>query len=97
VFVLDCTAGVVAAHPNEKVRAMKVADFKARDGKDLGPALCAAAAKGPNGGWVEYMWTKPGAEGNFRKVSYMLPAGKYRVGAGVYDNTPVTALEAKTK
>lgn len=86
----------MSAHPNEKVKGMKVADLKAKDGKDLGPALCAAAAKGPNGGWVEYMWTKPGAEGNFRKVSYMLPAGKYTVGAGVYDETPVAKLEAKT-
>ena len=97
VFVMDCKAGVMTAHPNEKVKGMKLADLKAKDGKDLGPALCAAAAKGPNGGWVEYMWTKPGAEGNFRKVSYVLPAGAYAVGAGVYDETPVSALEAKTK
>lgn len=97
VFVMDCKVGVMTAHPNEKVKGMKLADLKAKDGKDLGPALCAAAAKGPNGGWVEYMWTKPGAEGNFRKVSYVLPAGAYAVGAGVYDETPVSALEAKTK
>lgn len=97
VFVMDCTAGVMAAHPNEKVKGMKLADLKGKAGENLGPALCAAAAKGPNGGWVEYMWTKPGAEGNFRKVSYVLPAGKYAVGAGVYDETPVADLEAKTK
>ena len=97
VFVMDCKTGVMTAHPSEKVKGMKLADLKAKDGKDLGPALCAAAAKGPNGGWVEYMWTKPGAEGNFRKVSYVLPAGAYAVAAGVYDETPVSALEAKTK
>ena len=97
VFVMDCKEGVMTAHPSEKVKGMKLADLKAKDGKDLGPALCAAAAKGPNGGWVEYMWTKPGAEGNFRKVSYVLPAGAYAVAAGVYDETPVSALEAKTK
>jgi signal transduction histidine kinase len=60
-------------------------------------ALCAAATKGPHGGWMEYMWTKPGAEGNFRKVSYVLTAGDYAVSAGVYDETPVAALEAKIK
>ncbi len=97
VFVMDCKEGIMTAHPSEKVKGMKLADLKAKDGKDLGPALCAAAAKGPKGGWVEYMWTKPGAEGNFRKVSYVLPAGAYAVGAGVYDETPVSALEAKTK
>jgi len=97
VFVMDCKEGVMTAHPSEKVKGMKLADLKAKDGKDLGTALCAAAAKGPNGGWVEYMWTKPGAEGNFRKVTYVLPAGAHAVGAGVYDETPVSALEAKTK
>ncbi len=96
VFAVDCKAGVMTAHPNDKVRGMKLADLKAKDGKDLGAALCTAAGKGANGGWVEYMWTKPGAEGNFRKVTYMRPAGSYAVGAGVYDETPVAALEAKT-
>ena len=96
VFVMDCTAGVMAAHPSEKVKGMKLADLKGKAGENLGPALCEAAAKGPNGGWVEYMWTKPGAEGNHRKVSYVLAAGDYAVGAGVYDDTPVADLEAKT-
>jgi cytochrome c len=98
VFVMDCAAGTMVAHPSEKVRGMKLADLKAKDGKDLGPALCAAAAKGANGGWVEYMWTKPGAEGNFRKVSYVLTGGKYTAGAGVYDDAmTIQQLEAKSK
>lgn len=99
VFVMDCKEGVMTAHPSEKVRGAKMADVlkDKATGKEFGAALCAAAAKGPKGGWVEYMWTKPGAEGNFRKVSYVLPAGAYAVGAGVYDETPVSALEAKTK
>lgn len=97
VFVMDCKADVMAAHPSEKVKGMKLADLKGKAGEKLGPALCAAAAKGDKGGWVEYMWTKPGMEGNFRKVTYVLPAGSYAVGAGVYDDTPVATLEAKTK
>lgn len=97
VFVMDCKAGVMSAHPNDKVKGMKLADLKGKAGETLGTALCAAAGKGAHGGWVEYMWTKPGAEGNHRKVSYVLPAGNYAVGAGVYDDTPVATLEAKTK
>lgn len=98
VFVMDCTAGVMSAHPNEKVKGMKLADLKAKDGKELGTALCAAAAKGAHGGWVEYMWTKPGAEGNFRKVSYVLSGGKYAAGAGIYDDAmTIPQLEAKSK
>lgn len=97
VFVMDCKEGVMTAHPSEKVKGMKLADLKAKDGKELGTNLCAAAAKGPKGGWVEYMWTKTGVDGNVRKVTYVMPAGSHAVAAGVYDDTPVSDLEAKTK
>ncbi len=97
VWVLDCTNGVVKAHPNEKVKGMKLADLKDKaTGKEIGTALCDAAKK-TNGGWVEYMWTKPGAEGNHRKVAYVLTAGNYAVSAGVYDDKMTTKeLEAKS-
>ncbi|KAB2928140.1 MAG: calcium:proton antiporter [Candidatus Contendobacter sp.] len=97
VWVLDCTNGVVKAHPNEKVKGMKLADLKDKaTDKEIGTALC-NAAKMAKGGWVEYMWTKPGAEGNHRKVAYVLSAGNYAVSAGVYDDK-LTAkdLEAKS-
>jgi len=98
VFVMDCKEGVMTAHPSEKVRGAKMADVlkDKATGKEFGTALCAAAAEGPNGGWVEYMWTKPGAEGNFRKISHMRAAGKYVVGAGVYDDK-LTAAELAAK
>lgn len=98
VWVLDCTNGVAKAHPNEKVKGMKLTDLKDKaTDKEIGTALCDAAKKA-NGGWVEYKWTKPGAEGNHRKVAYVLAAGNYAVSAGVYDDK-LTAqeLEAKTK
>jgi cytochrome c len=96
VWVLDCTNGVVKAHPNEKVKGMKLADLKDKaTDKEIGTALCAAAKKA-NGGWVEYMWTKPGAEGHHRKVAYVLAAGNYAVSAGVYDDK-LTAKELEAK
>lgn len=96
VFVMDCATGTMKAHPSAQVKGMKLSDLKDKaTGKEFGTAFCDASKK-PNGGWVEYMWTKPGAEGNHRKVSYVLPAGNYAVGAGVYDSTPVATLEAKT-
>ena len=97
VFALDCTAGTVKAHPSEKVKGIKVTELKDKaTGQEFGSALCAAAKK-EHGGWVEYMWTKPGAEGNHRKVAYILSAGNYQVAAGVYDDK-LTAkdLEAKS-
>lgn len=96
VFVLDCTGGIMKAHPSEKVKGMKLTDLKDKaTGKEFGSALC-AAAKNTHGGWVEYMWTKPGAEGNHRKVAYVLSAGNYQVAAGVYDDT-LTAKELDAK
>ena len=96
VFVLDCKDGIMKAHPNEKVKGMKLADLKDKaTDKEFGSALCAAAKK-TNGGWVEYMWTKPGAEGHHRKGAYVLSAGNYQVAAGVYDDT-LTAKELDAK
>ncbi|CDH47599.1 cache domain-containing protein [Candidatus Contendibacter odensensis] len=99
VFVLDCTNGVMKAHPAEAVRGKKLADIlkDKATGKEFATAMCDASKKA-NGGWVEYMWTKPGAEGNHRKIAYILAAGNYTVGAGVYDDKmTVQQLEAKTK
>ena len=97
VCVLDCATGTAKAHPNPQVKGLKLTDLKDKaTGKEIGTALCDAAKKA-NGGWVEYMWTKPGTEGNHRKVAYVLTAGNYAVSAGVYDDK-LTAkeLEAKT-
>lgn len=97
VFALDCAAGTVKAHPSEKVKGIKVTELKDKaTEKEFGTALCAAAKKA-HGGWVEYMWTKPGAEGHHRKVAYILSAGNYQVAAGVYDDKATAAeLEAKS-
>ena len=97
VFALDCSAGTVKAHPNEKVKGINVTELKDKaTGKEFGTALCDAAKKA-HGGWVEYMWTKPGAEGNHRKVAYILTVGNYQVAAGVYDDKLTAAeLEAKS-
>ena len=97
VWVLDCTNGVVKAHPNPQVKGNKMSEVlkDKATGKEFATALCDAAKKA-NGGWVEYMWTKPGAEGNHRKVAYVLSAGNYAVSAGVYDDK-LTAKELEAK
>ncbi len=38
-------------------------------------------------GWVAYAWPKPGAETPSPKVSYVVKAGNYVAGAGIYDVT----------
>lgn len=60
LFVLDCAAGIIKAHPSDSLRGTKITDLKDKvTGKEFGTALC-SAAKNPDGGWVEFMWNKPG-------------------------------------
>ena len=98
MFVWDCVADVVVAHPVPAVRGVTISTVTDDTGKTFGPALCEASTR-PDGGWAEYMWQKPvkqdGAdhlayEGDAaRKVSYMISvAGRpYQVGAGEYNDT----------
>ena len=86
VFVVNCEADEVLANPAFPGR--QGGDIKQHtdyDGKYYGSALCDTAQSG--GGWIEYVWLKPGGETPLRKVSYVLPVeGRpYQVGAGVYD------------
>ena len=88
VFAYDCNNNVMTAHPIKPELAGKNLDeIKDRKGNALFADLCAAGKKA-NGGWVEYWWAKPGAEGDFRKISYAVQVGEagHQVGAGVYDD-----------
>jgi signal transduction histidine kinase len=55
-------------------------------GKAFAEELCEAAQR-PQGGWVEYLWPKPGEQVLSRKISYVkaVEGSPYIVVAGVYD------------
>lgn len=60
------------------------------NGKYIFKELCKAGAQ-PRGGWVEYVWTRPGAGRVSRKLSYTVTADiafstGIQVAAGVYDD-----------
>lgn len=100
VFVVDC----------EKDRVMANAAFPERVGGDIlrhtdyagfryGPVLCEVAGR-PGGGWIEYVWLRPGRETPERKISFVMSVsgGLYQVGAGVYDDTvTLEALNERTR
>ncbi len=89
VFVMDCGNNTMAAHPIKPSLAGKsLSEIKDTKDNDFFADLCTAAAES-DGGWVEYWWSKPDAEGDFRKISYAIQAGDsaYQVGAGVYDDS----------
>ncbi|MCB1502717.1 MAG: cache domain-containing protein [Bauldia sp.] len=98
VFVWNCAAGTVVAHPVAASRGVPISSLVDAAGKPLGKALCDAAAV-PGGSWVEYVWPEPVAEEGAddlvysgapaRKVSYMLSVEgqPFQVGAGTYDDS----------
>lgn len=98
VFVWDCAADKVVAHPVPANRGLTISTITDITGKPLGPPLC-AAAKRPQGGWAEYSWPRTvhaaGAKDleytgePARKVTYMFSVHgqPYQVGAGIIDET----------
>jgi cytochrome c len=92
VFVYNCEAGVIAAHPSPARIGGKLSTRVDGKGYFFCLDLCKVANK-PKGGWVEYYRrtdsadkTKGGEEFK-RKISYMLkvPGQPYEVGAGMYE------------
>ncbi len=102
IFVYDCAADVIVAHPVAASRGLKISSLKDANGKPYGAELCDAAKK-PGGSWGEYVWPKPVKEADgsiaytkeaFRKVSYMhsVEGQPYQLGAGIY-NDPMSLAE----
>jgi cytochrome c len=85
VFVFDCKADKMLAHPTLEGKA--VLALKDKKGKEFFKDLC-KTSEGAHGGWVGYMWTKPAAEGEFQKITYTMSVKgtSYQVAAGIYDD-----------
>jgi cytochrome c len=97
VFVYDCEADQALAHPT--LTGKPVMHIKDKADKELFVALC-EAGKQDTGGWVSYMWPKPGAEEPSEKLSYALAVEgtTYQVSAGIYtDEATVDELNAALK
>ena len=87
VVVQDCEAGQVVAHPiSPELEGRDITTLTDETGQTFAQELCEAAQQ-PQGGWVEYMWPKPGEQEPSRKVSYAkaVAGTPYVVLAGVYD------------
>lgn len=76
-------------HPKPEMVGKKASEIVDSNGKKVGTELIAAAKK-KGGGWVDYMWPRPGTDKPVAKSSYSMsvkgPDGKmYYVGAGGYE------------
>ena len=91
VFVYDCRLDRMVAHPmRPDLVGRPLMQITDNNGKVIFKELC-KAGNDPRGGWVEYVWTKPGAGSVSRKISYALGAdiafaSGIQVAAGVYDD-----------
>lgn len=99
VFAFDCRLNRMVAHPmRPDLVGRPILQITDNNGRFVFKELCQAAT-GKHGGWVEYMWTKPGAGEVTRKVTYAATADLafstgIQIAAGVYDNAlPVAELD----
>lgn len=89
VFISDCDKGTIVADPlmpeGEGKPIAAGPTYGGVTAAQRAAAQCAAARE-PDGGWLEYPFPKPGEEQPSRKITYMLavPGTPYVVGAGVY-------------
>ncbi len=89
IFVVDCAADRVLSNPAFPERQGR--DIKQHvdyNGKQYGQELCDTAQQ-PGGGWVEYVWLKPGGDTPLRKISFVMSVDgqPYQLGAGIYNQT----------
>jgi signal transduction histidine kinase len=91
VFAFDCRLDKMVVHPlRPDLVGRSILQITDNNGKAIFKELCRTANQ-LRGGWVEYVWTKPGAGRVSRKLSYTLTADMafstgIQVAAGVYDD-----------
>jgi cytochrome c len=98
VFAFDCRLDRMVAHPmRPDLVGQPIMQITDNNGKYIFKELCKVGTK-PHGGWVDYVWTKPGAGRVSRKLTYTVKADiafstGIQVAAGIYDEKiPVTEL-----
>ncbi len=91
VFAFDCRLDKMVAHPmRPDLVGRSIMQITDNNGKYIFKEMCKAGSQS-RGGWVEYVWTRPGAGRVSRKLSYTLTADisfstGIQVAAGVYDD-----------
>ena len=98
VFVFSCRDNKMIAHPlRPDLIGRPILQMQDDKGNHLFQALCVASDKA-GGGWVEYLWPKPGEGNASRKITYALKTSvsfqpDVREAAGIYEaNTTVEQL-----
>lgn len=89
VFIMKCENTALATHPIKPALIGKdLSKLKDKNGNYFFSQLCEVGST-PKGGWVEYLWPKPGEKESSRKITFcrQIPGTEYQAGAGIYDET----------
>ncbi len=90
VFITKCEPYPSnAAHPiKPSLVGKNLSKLKDKTGNYFFIQLCEASSD-PKGGWVEYLWPKPGEKKHSRKVTFCqaVPGNPYGVCVGIYDDS----------
>lgn len=88
LFIIDVDKALVVSNPRFPERTGgNIREHLDWSGKHYGVKLCEVAMRG--GGWIEFVWPKPGTEEGVRKISYIypIPGMCYTVCAGIYNDS----------
>jgi cytochrome c len=94
IFINEADSDVMVCHPMRPDLIGQVqTNLQDANGKYFVPEMKAAASSPSGGGWVEYVWPRPGQTNPVPKSTYVMsvtgPDGKrYVVGSGGYEMTP---------
>lgn len=88
IFVWQTDGIRVVYPPDPNGVGQNMTNLKDLTGKPIGKLFIETAANG--GGWIEYLWPKPGTKVPTTKITYIKPAKyqdqTYLVGSGYYTN-----------
>ena len=96
-FILD-SKGTLVLHPvKPKLEGKNMIDVKDPSGKFLFKEIIEAAQKEKSGGFVDYMWPKPGSDQPVSKLSFArrLAGWDWIIGTGVYTDDIDVVLAGK--
>ena len=88
LFIIDVDKSLVVSNPRFPERTGgNIREHLDWSGKHYGVELCEVAMRG--GGWIEFIWPKPGTEKGLRKISYIypIPGMRYTACAGIYNDS----------
>lgn len=94
IFIIDVEKSLVVSNPRFPERTGgNIREHLDWNKEHYGVRLCEVAMQG--GGWIEFVWPKPGTTEGVRKISYIypIPGLRYTVCAGIYNESmPIDEL-----